>query len=167
MFYIAGPFPRRFPLSEIHRSLQAADIIESFQLLREVVLEQHGICTELDGAQRHPTVDAGESIDTGGPFQHVVEVGRQHFRVGAFGAFEFLARRHFDRRFAGYVGDQKVHGDILAVHVLVHPVLDAAGHRVGVHVAPVLGNEWLDYVYVEGKHSKPNLFYVEIQITLG
>lgn len=37
-----------------------------------------------------------------------------------------------DGRFAGDVGDQEVHGDVLTVYVLVHHVPDGLGHHVGV-----------------------------------
>lgn len=40
--------------------------------------------------------------------------------------------------FAGDVGDQEVHGDVLAVDVLVHHVPDGLGHHVGVQVGVVL-----------------------------
>lgn len=45
-----------------------------------------------------------------------------------------------DGRFAGDVRDQEVHGDVLAVYVLVHHVPDGLGHHVGVQVGVVLQN---------------------------
>lgn len=46
-----------------------------------------------------------------------------------------------DGWFAGDVGDQEVHGDVLAVYVLVHHVPDSLGHHVGVQIGVVLGQE--------------------------
>lgn len=43
-----------------------------------------------------------------------------------------------DRWFAGYVRHQKVHGNVLAVYVLVHHVPDGLGHHVRVQVGVVL-----------------------------
>ena len=43
-----------------------------------------------------------------------------------------------DGWFAGDVGHQEVHGDILTVDVLVHHVPDGHGHHVGVQVGVVL-----------------------------
>ena len=43
-----------------------------------------------------------------------------------------------DGRFAGDVRDQEVHGDVLAVYVLVHHVPDGLGHHVGVQIGVVL-----------------------------
>lgn len=43
-----------------------------------------------------------------------------------------------DGRFAGDVGDQEVHGDVLTVYVLVHHVPDGLGHHVGVQIGVVL-----------------------------
>ena len=36
------------------------------------------------------------------------------------GTLEFLPRSHFKRSFAGIVGDEKIHRDVLAVHVFVN-----------------------------------------------
>lgn len=41
-------------------------------------------------------------------------------------------RTHLDGRFTGDVGDQEVHGDILAVNILIHHVPDRLRHHVGV-----------------------------------
>lgn len=43
-----------------------------------------------------------------------------------------------DGRFAGDVGDQEVHGDVLTVYVLVHHIPDGLGHHVGVQIGVVL-----------------------------
>lgn len=43
-----------------------------------------------------------------------------------------------DGGFAGDVRDQEVHGDVLAVYVLVHHVPDGLGHHVRVQVRVVL-----------------------------
>lgn len=43
-----------------------------------------------------------------------------------------------DGGFAGDVGDQEVHGDILAVDVLIHHVPYGLRHHVGVQVGVVL-----------------------------
>lgn len=43
-----------------------------------------------------------------------------------------------DGRFAGDVRDQEVHGDVLAVDVLVYHVPDGLGHHIGVKVGVVL-----------------------------
>ena len=43
-----------------------------------------------------------------------------------------------DGRFAGDVGHQEVHGDVLTVDVLVHHVPDGHGHHVRVQVGVVL-----------------------------
>lgn len=40
--------------------------------------------------------------------------------------------------FAGDVGHQEVHGDILTVHMSIHPVLDVSWHLVSVQVVEVL-----------------------------
>ena len=37
-------------------------------------------------------------------------------------------------RFSAEVGDEEVHGDVLAVHVLVDPLSDLPGHHVRVQV---------------------------------
>ncbi len=49
-----------------------------------------------------------------------------------------LTDTDLDGDFAGDVVDEEVHGDVLAVHVLVHHLLDVAWLRVRVHVAVVL-----------------------------
>ena len=36
------------------------------------------------------------------------------------------------------MGDEKVHGEVLAVHEVVHGLPDGGGHHVGVDVAVVL-----------------------------
>ena len=46
-----------------------------------------------------------------------------------------------DGWFAGDVGDQEVHGDVLTVYVLVHHVPDGLGHDVGVQIGVVLGKQ--------------------------
>lgn len=46
-----------------------------------------------------------------------------------------------DGGFAGDVGDQEVHCDVLAVDVLVHHVPDGLRHHVGVQVGVVLRGE--------------------------
>lgn len=43
-----------------------------------------------------------------------------------------------DGRFAGDVRNQEVHGNVLAVYVLIHHVPDGLGHHVGVQVCIVL-----------------------------
>lgn len=48
------------------------------------------------------------------------------------------AATDLDGRFAGDVGDQEVHSDVLAVDVLVHHVPDGLGHHVRVQVGVVL-----------------------------
>lgn len=40
--------------------------------------------------------------------------------------------------FACDVCDQEVHGDVLAVHMSVHPVLNVSGHLVRVQIIEVL-----------------------------
>lgn len=40
------------------------------------------------------------------------------------------------------VRDQEVHGDVLAVYVLVHHVPDGLGHHVGVQVGVVLEEKY-------------------------
>lgn len=52
----------------------------------------------------------------------------------------WTARRatDLDGRLAGDVRDQEVHGNVLAVYVVVHHVPDGLGHHVGVQVGVVL-----------------------------
>ena len=78
-----------------------------------------------------------ETIDAFRALGHVRQVDREHFHVDAFGAFELFARRHFDGSFAGDVGHQEIHGDVLAVHVVVDPRFDVARHRRRVDVVVV------------------------------
>lgn len=54
-----------------------------------------------------------------------------------------------DGWFAGNVRDQEVHGNVLAVYVLVHHVPDGLGHHVGVQIGIVLqkhkqNNTWVN-----------------------
>ena len=90
----------------------------------------------MDCLQRHHPVLLREDGDTLRAFHHVGEVGGDD--VGALGALELLARGDFERRFPRDVGDEEVHGQILAVHVVVHPCLDVVGHLVGVQEAEIL-----------------------------
>lgn len=46
-----------------------------------------------------------------------------------------------DGRFSGDVRHQEVHGNVLAVDVLVHHVPDGLGHHVGVQIGVVLRDE--------------------------
>lgn len=48
------------------------------------------------------------------------------------------AQTNLDGGFACDVGHKEVHGDVLAVHVSVHPVLDVPGHLVCVQIVEVL-----------------------------
>ena len=69
---------------------QTSNIVESFELSGERVFVEHWIRAEFDGAKRHVAVNGGESVDTLRALHHVDHVGRQHFRVRALWALEFL-----------------------------------------------------------------------------
>ena len=58
-------------------------------------------------------------------------------RAGTARTPEGPPRRHFDWRFPGDVGDQEVHGEVLAVDEVVHNVPDIRGHDVAVDVAVI------------------------------
>ena len=59
-------------------------------------------------------------------------------RDRAAGAAEGPPGCHLDRRLAGEVRDEEVHGQVLAVHEVVDHVPDGGVHDVGVDVAVVL-----------------------------
>lgn len=67
----------------------------------------------------------GKNINTLGPEGDAQRVDAEHSRTAC-------SVTDLDGRFAGDVRDQEVHGDVLAVYVLVHHVPDGLGHHVGV-----------------------------------
>ena len=58
-------------------------------------------------------------------------------RTRTSGAPEGPARGHLHWGLPGQVGDQEVHGKVLAVDESVHNISDVRRHDVGVHVAVV------------------------------
>jgi len=68
----------------------------------------------------------------------VIQIGGEHFRIGALGALKLLSRGYLYGWIVCDVGHQEVHGNVLAVHVLIHPILNVSRHGMCVHVAPVL-----------------------------
>lgn len=117
---------------------ETAHIVESFEFFGEIVFKQNGISSEFDGFQRHGPVDSRESIDTLGPFNHMIDIGRQHFRICAFGALEFFAWNDLDRWFFCDICHQEIHSDIFAIHVIVNPLSDLRWQFIGVRIAPIL-----------------------------
>ena len=50
----------------------------------------------------------------------------------------FRRSSHLDWRFARDVGDEKVHGDVLTVYLIVHELFDVSRLGICVHIAVIL-----------------------------
>lgn len=83
--------------------LEAANIVEAFEFFGEIVFEQNRISSKFDRFQWHRSIYSRESIDALGPFNHMIDIGRQHFRICAFGTLELLAWNDLNRWFSGDV----------------------------------------------------------------
>ena len=129
----------RLSANDSKRKSEASDVVEPLQLRRKRVLVKYGIGAKLDGLQWHDTVYLDKVVDAFRPRDHVVvQVGRQHDRIGTLGTPELLARGDLYRRFAGRVGDEEVERNVFAVHVFVDPGLDVARHGIRVEVIIIL-----------------------------
>jgi len=139
-----------FRPTQQRRILQAPDLVKPLVIGRQVLAEQNRVGAEVDRAQRHRAagiprggaaagVNPGEFPDALGALDHVsTEVCRKNRAVGTLRTAKLLTRRHLDRRFSGDVCDEKVERNVLAVHVIVHPRLYVARHRVRVQKVVVL-----------------------------
>lgn len=79
--------------------------------------------------QWHSAVDSGEYVDAVRSLVQMRQgVRREHRLVDTLRTLELLSGCRFDRRLARYVRNQKIHGDVLTVHVPVHPFTNLHRH---------------------------------------
>lgn len=78
----------------VKTNLQAAYIIKAFQFLWEGILKEYRISSKLHRLQGHSAKCLHESIYTLRSFNHVAQIGRQHFIIHTFRTFKFLSWCH-------------------------------------------------------------------------
>lgn len=117
---------------------QTPDLRVHLYNIGHVVLVQHWVRPEFHALERHGPIGPDKVIDALRPLDHVEGVRGQHLAVGALWTLELLARGHLDGTLTGHVGDEEVHGNVLAVHVVIDPLSDVTRHVVGVQVTVIL-----------------------------
>ena len=117
-------------------SLQASDASKRFECIGNGFLKEHRVCPKLYRLQRKSSECFDKLIEAVGTLHHVTGVSTENsFTLTPLRlTLELLTWSDLDRRFSCDVSNEKVHSEIFAVEVFVHPCLDVARKRVRVEI---------------------------------